>query len=72
MKTETDVLFISHGGGPMPLLGDPGHRENGGAAHGACLQASQTVGYTGYQRPLGGVSADDHLGGQSAAYLRLL
>jgi len=27
MKTETDVLFISHGGGPMPLLGDPGHRE---------------------------------------------
>lgn len=50
MKTETDVLFISHGGGPMPLLGDPGHRENGGAAHGACLQASQTVGYTGYQR----------------------
>lgn len=27
MKTATDVLFISHGGGPMPLLGDPGHRE---------------------------------------------
>jgi len=27
MNTETDVLFISHGGGPMPLLGDPGHRE---------------------------------------------
>lgn len=27
MKAETDVLFISHGGGPMPLLGDPGHRE---------------------------------------------
>ncbi|WP_273206318.1 DODA-type extradiol aromatic ring-opening family dioxygenase [Marinobacter subterrani] len=27
MKTAADVLFISHGGGPMPLLGDPGHRE---------------------------------------------
>lgn len=27
MNTVTDVLFISHGGGPMPLLGDPGHRE---------------------------------------------
>lgn len=27
MNTHTDVLFISHGGGPMPLLGDPGHRE---------------------------------------------
>ncbi|WP_165856261.1 DODA-type extradiol aromatic ring-opening family dioxygenase [Marinobacter sp. JSM 1782161] len=27
MSTQTDVLFISHGGGPMPLLGDPGHRE---------------------------------------------
>jgi len=27
MSTPTDVLFISHGGGPMPLLGDPGHRE---------------------------------------------
>lgn len=27
MNTDTDVLFISHGGGPMPLLGDPGHRE---------------------------------------------
>src|SRR5690606_13903647 len=21
------VLFLSHGGGPLPLLGDPGHRE---------------------------------------------
>ena len=27
MQTSTDLLFISHGGGPMPLLGDPGHRE---------------------------------------------
>lgn len=27
MNTETDVLFISHGGGPMPLLGDPGHHD---------------------------------------------
>lgn len=27
MNTNTNVLFISHGGGPMPLLGDPGHRE---------------------------------------------
>lgn len=27
MSTNTDVLFISHGGGPMPLLGDPGHSE---------------------------------------------
>ncbi|MDK9558989.1 class III extradiol ring-cleavage dioxygenase [Marinobacter sp. M216] len=27
MTTDNDVLFISHGGGPMPLLGDPGHRE---------------------------------------------
>ncbi|MBW4936119.1 DODA-type extradiol aromatic ring-opening family dioxygenase [Marinobacter sp. F4206] len=27
MIKEPDVLFISHGGGPMPLLGDPGHRE---------------------------------------------
>ncbi|MFO7527332.1 MAG: class III extradiol ring-cleavage dioxygenase [Marinobacter sp.] len=26
MQTSSDVLFISHGGGPMPLLGDPGHR----------------------------------------------
>lgn len=34
MKAETDVLFISHGGGPMPLLGDPGH-----LAIGRALQA---------------------------------
>jgi aromatic ring-opening dioxygenase catalytic subunit (LigB family) len=27
MNKGTDVLFISHGGGPMPLLGDPGHRD---------------------------------------------
>lgn len=27
MNANTDVLFISHGGGPMPLLGDPGHQE---------------------------------------------
>ena len=27
MNVKPDVLFISHGGGPMPLLGDPGHRE---------------------------------------------
>lgn len=27
MRNPTDVLFISHGGGPMPLLGDPDHQE---------------------------------------------
>jgi 4,5-DOPA dioxygenase extradiol len=26
-RTSNRVLFISHGGGPLPLLGDPGHRE---------------------------------------------
>jgi len=27
MTTKNDVLYISHGGGPMPLLGDPGHQD---------------------------------------------
>lgn len=27
MSTATDILYISHGGGPMPLLGDPDHQE---------------------------------------------
>ena len=27
MKQKPKALFLSHGGGPMPLLGDPGHRE---------------------------------------------
>ena len=27
MNNHTDVLFISHGGGPLPLLGDPDHAE---------------------------------------------
>lgn len=27
MKTEPKSLFLSHGGGPLPLLGDVGHRE---------------------------------------------
>lgn len=27
MSKTRNILFISHGGGPMPLLGDPGHRE---------------------------------------------
>lgn len=27
MKPSADILFLSHGGGPLPLLGDPGHRE---------------------------------------------
>ncbi|MFC6672638.1 DODA-type extradiol aromatic ring-opening family dioxygenase [Marinobacterium aestuariivivens] len=26
-SNRTDILFLSHGGGPMPLLDDPGHRE---------------------------------------------
>jgi len=26
-KTLAPVMFVSHGGGPMPLLGDPGHNE---------------------------------------------
>lgn len=26
MNTRTDVVFLSHGGGPLPLLGDPGHQ----------------------------------------------
>ena len=25
MLASRQVAFISHGGGPMPLLGDPGH-----------------------------------------------
>lgn len=27
MKSLPRAMFISHGGGPLPLLGDPGHRE---------------------------------------------
>lgn len=27
MATQSDVLYISHGGGPLPLLGDPAHGE---------------------------------------------
>ena len=27
MKNKSNVLFLSHGGGPLPLLGDEGHRE---------------------------------------------
>ena len=27
MSTYPDILFISHGGGPLPLLGDSDHRE---------------------------------------------
>ncbi|TXS93682.1 dioxygenase [Parahaliea maris] len=27
MSVHRDILYISHGGGPLPLLGDPGHRE---------------------------------------------
>ena len=27
MKTKTNILYISHGGGPLPLLGDSGHKE---------------------------------------------
>jgi 4,5-DOPA dioxygenase extradiol len=26
-KTKTRVVYLSHGGGPLPLLGDEGHRE---------------------------------------------
>ncbi|BFM06415.1 DODA-type extradiol aromatic ring-opening family dioxygenase [Halioxenophilus aromaticivorans] len=34
MTTNTNVLYLSHGGGPMPLMGDPGHSEMV-----ACLQS---------------------------------
>lgn len=27
MNKRGEVLFISHGGGPLPLMGDPGHKE---------------------------------------------
>jgi aromatic ring-opening dioxygenase catalytic subunit (LigB family) len=27
MSETTNILFVSHGGGPLPLLGDPDHRE---------------------------------------------
>jgi len=27
MPSNANILFISHGGGPLPLLGDPGHNE---------------------------------------------
>lgn len=27
MNASPDILFLSHGGGPLPLLGDPDHQE---------------------------------------------
>lgn len=27
MENKLKALFISHGGGPLPLLGDEGHKE---------------------------------------------
>ena len=27
MKNQRNIVYLSHGGGPMPLLGDPNHRE---------------------------------------------
>lgn len=27
MSKQQQILFLSHGGGPLPLLGDPGHQE---------------------------------------------
>ena len=27
MKKKGTVLFIPHGGGPLPILGDPGHEK---------------------------------------------
>jgi 4,5-DOPA dioxygenase extradiol len=27
MKNNFNILFLSHGGGPMPILGDKGHDE---------------------------------------------
>lgn len=27
MSSKPQILFLSHGGGPMPLLGDAGHTE---------------------------------------------
>lgn len=27
MSSKPQILFLSHGGGPMPLLGDAGHKE---------------------------------------------
>jgi len=26
MSNQPEVVFLSHGGGPLPLLGDPGHQ----------------------------------------------
>jgi len=27
MNNKPQILFLSHGGGPMPLLGDKGHKD---------------------------------------------
>ncbi|MCC5452672.1 hypothetical protein LMJ53_13165 [Rheinheimera sp. UJ51] len=27
MKSKRSIVYLSHGGGPMPLLGDPDHDE---------------------------------------------
>jgi hypothetical protein len=27
VPTDPTAIFLSHGGGPLPVLGDPGHRE---------------------------------------------
>ena len=38
MINHPKVLFLSHGGGPLPLLGDDGHREMV-----ACLESIASI-----------------------------
>lgn len=38
MNDMADILFISHGGGPLPLLGDPAHREMVDRLHEMAIQ----------------------------------
>jgi aromatic ring-opening dioxygenase catalytic subunit (LigB family) len=51
MKRRHKALFLSHGGGPLPLLGDEGHREMV-----ACLSSIATT----IQRPAAIIMVSAH------------
>ena len=58
LENKTQIVYFSHGGGPLPILGDAGHKAMVEFMTGASITAYKTGCHPGHQRPLGRKRSD--------------
>ena len=52
-ETKAQIVYLSHGGGPLPILGDPGHKAMVDFMRQLAISVEEARSDPCHQRPLG-------------------